>query len=243
MTIRLTLKCSEFCKHCLVNALPTNNNIDKLTLDNCLKLLKYINPEFVNLSGGEITEMQNWYEIINYIINYISKNNLRTKLIVLSNGSFLQKESEKLKMLKLLEYNYIDLLYISTNKKFYKNFEKISELLKTFKSEKLKINLNNRLNNLKNLGRAKNLNVNLNTTTSCNLCNLQIKKYHKNLKDFFNLIPSLNCSPMINIDGNIYLGWSNECVSIGNINYNTYNEIYQNILNYKPCGKCKQKIS
>lgn len=240
MTIRLTLKCSQGCKHCLVDALPNSPSIDKDTLDNCLQLIKHINPIYLNLSGGEITEMDNWVDVINEIIQFIKDNKLRTKLYILSNGTFVFNQYEQMK--DLVQDDIVHRLFISTNPTFYKDSELILKKLINF--PKLQLNLHDRKETLKNLGRAKNLNVNLNTPASCALLfNIIKNSKATNLKELFNQMPLGYCSPMINVDGNIYLGWSNECRCVGNVNTDSYDNIYNNIKSFIPCGKCKQLIS
>ena len=244
MTIRLTLKCSEQCKHCLVNALPTGTHITEETLDNLLQLLKYVNVPILNISGGEFTENPDWFNIINKIILFIKNNNLKTKLLLQSNGTFIFDKDKTQKIFQIIQDSIIYKLYISTNKIWYKDYDEVYKFFENINNPKIVLYLNDRQERLANLGRAKDLeNVNLNINASCKLAYDTIKqKKFNNLNEFFNIMPPGWCSPMININGNIYLGWGIECVSVGNINTDSYKQIYNNIINYVPCRKCKQVI-
>lgn len=243
MTIRLTLKCTQGCRHCLINALPNSGSMSYDTLDNVLQLLKHIDIPILNISGGEVTEMEDWYNMINYIIDFIKSNNLKTKLSILSNGTFLFDEYKVKQMKELLNKKEVYQLYLSTNPTFYKSYEDVKSKVSKINLSKLKLNLDDRTSTLKNLGRANNLDVNLNTPASCSLSYKIVKNLsNDNIKSLFNRFPTMYCSPMINIDGEIYLGWSNECKSVGNINTDSYDTIYHNIMRFIPCGKCKQLI-
>lgn len=243
MTLRLTLKCSEGCKHCLVNALPTENHVSEETLNNVLNLLKYVNVPLLNISGGEPTENPDYCKIIKYIISFIKENKLKTQLLLQSNGTFIFNNELTNNIFNLLNNPVIYRMYISTNPEFYKDYNKVFNYFKNNHHKKIQLFLDNRINKLKNLGRAKKLNVNLNTVTSCRLAyNIIQQKNFNNLKEFFNLFPNGECAPMININGNIYLGWGIECVCVGNVNKDSFDTIYQNIINYNPCKKCGQII-
>lgn len=241
MTIRLTLKCSSGCKHCLVNSTPNSGSMDINTLNNILKLLEYINIPIINISGGEITEMDNWFDTLNYIIKFIKDKGLRSKLLVLSNGSFIFDDIKFKDVISLVGDNVVDKMIVSTNPTFYKNSQVIFNNIKGI-HPKILVNSYDRINVLKNLGRAKSLRTNPDTPASCNTSCKVIRLKPKTLHEVFNSFPPGVCSPMINIDGNIFMGWSDECRCVGNINSDSYQHIYMNMINFIPCGKCKQLI-
>ena len=243
MTLRLTLKCSEGCRHCLVNATPNSGSMTYEVLDKCLELIKYANIPVLNLSGGEITEMEGWCDMIRYIADFIVANNLRTKLILLSNGTFLLRGLRD-EMSGLLNHPAISQLHLSTNPRFYKDHKATHNALTKWNHAKLYINKYDRNEVLKNLGRAKNLPVNLNTPTSCSCLFNVLRCFSRppvSLAELLNAIPPGQCSPMINIDGNIYAGWGLECVSVGNIMTDSYGTIFERLKNFSPCRKCHQK--
>lgn len=244
MTLRLTLKCSEGCRHCLVNATPNSGSMTYEVLDKCLELIKYANIPVLNLSGGEITEMESWCDMVRYIADFIVENNLRTKLILLSNGTFLLRGLRN-EMTELLDHPAISQLYLSTNPRFYKDHDEVKRHLSMWSHKKLHINKYDRNEVLKNLGRAKNFPVNLNTPTSCSCLFTVLRCFSSlpvSLAELLNAIPPGQCSPMINIDGNIYAGWGLECVSVGNIITDSYEAIFERLKHFRPCGKCRQKV-
>lgn len=240
MTLRLTLKCSEGCRHCLVNATPNSPSISYEVLDKCLELVKYANIPVLNLSGGEITEMEDWYEMVKYIADFIMESRLRTKLILLSNGTFLLRGLGA-RMLGLLDHPAICQLYLSTNSRFYKDHVAVRKALESWSHKKLYINKYDRNEVLKNLGRAKNLDVDLMTPASCTCMTQVLSRPYKNLKELLNAIPPGQCSPMVGTDGSIYAGWGLECVSIGNVADN-YDTLFERMGSFKPCGQCGQVV-
>ena len=242
MTLRLTLKCSEGCRHCLVNALPNSPSMSYEVLNKCLELVKYSNIPLLNLSGGEITEMAGWQDMVRYIADYLIQNGLRTKLILLSNGTFLLR-GLKDEMSQLLDHPAIAQLYLSTNPRFYKDHEAVHRALTKWNHTKLYINKYDRHEVLKNLGRARNLDVNLGTPASCTCFRDIIRcfsRQYKTLAELLNVIPPGQCSPMINIDGSIHAGWGTECVSIGTV-FDDYEVLLKRMTEFVPCGGCEQR--
>lgn len=241
MTFRLTLQCSEECKHCLVNALPNSGSMSYEVLDKCLELVKYSNIPVLNLSGGEITEMEGWQDMVRYIADFIVVNGLRTRLILLSNGTFLLRGLMN-EMSRLLDHPAIAQLYLSTNPRFYKDHEAVHRALTKWNHIKLYINKYDRNEVLKNIGRARNLDTNLKTPASCTCFWDTIKcfsRQYKTLAELLNAIPPGQCSPMINIDGSIHAGWGIECTSIGTV-FDEYEVLLKRMIGFVPCGSCGQ---
>lgn len=208
------------------------------TLDSCLELIKYANVPLLNLSGGEITEIDNWVGMIEHIIDFIKVNHLRTQLCILSNGTFLLRGLGD-QMTEILNSPIVRQLFLSTNSRWYRHHEEVKRALQHWSHPKLHIFEYDRTEVLKNLGRARNLNVNLNTPTSCSCAHIFAQKPYKNLKEMLNAIPPGQCAPMINVDGKIYLGWGTECKSIGLVS-DPVDVLFENMKNFEPCGYCKQ---
>ena len=184
--------------------------------------------------------MEGWQGMVRYIADYIINNGLRTKIILLSNGTFLLRGLGE-EMSALLDHPAIQQLYLSTNPRYYKDHLSVHQALGSWRHKKLYINKYDRHEVLKNLGRATKLPVNLDVPASCTCMTHVLHRPYKNLKELLNAVPPGQCSPMIGIDGSIHIGWGTECVGCGTV-FDDYEAIFERLVSFRPCGRCGQGV-
>lgn len=232
MLVNITQKCNECCSHCLVAATP--NGLDS-TMDDIKKVCRYLNivkPTVVVISGGEITLSSDWFEKCISIIAVVAQ--YQGMVILESNGSWFwdgRYDDIAPKMLDLLNLPTVTSIQLSSNKKYYPNYDKYIANLDRMKQFHSKVqpthDWQGKDSHLARLGRAKHLVTPEQVTgkPSCApLVTRLIQSQSIGVKDFteFNLLMFTNgyfCKPMVYaMTGAVVFGETPYCTPYDNIN-------------------------
>jgi len=100
MMIKITTHCSMGCKHCFNAAKPDNNHMSFETLKDTMEFVKRqgIDTQLV-ITGGEPTEHPEFVKFMEYMIDFIVKNDIKLILTVTTNGFWIVDHPEEAKRL------------------------------------------------------------------------------------------------------------------------------------------------
>lgn len=244
MNIALTYKCNEGCSHCFENALPEGSEMTKTTLNNTVKFLKKVNPAVIEISGGEFT----LHSDFGYFISYISHSLPDTKIIMLSNGSFITDGDKRAMIIQLLRKKNVFGLQIVTDKRYYPNYEATMKNKRTFEFLGSNVFVCEGVAQLVNLGRARDNNLEIATEKSPMRSNIRLLSRHESVNSFATLISTLQkaqkfCCPHIDPSGNLHLGETRYCKIFGSVNDNL-GVLFKNIKSdIDFCGICGHKLN
>lgn len=227
MILKITRKCDMKCSHCLEDATPDGKHMSLDTFNKALEFIKNTNPFLVIVSGGEPTNHPNFFEIIDSLIKERGKENL----IIASNGLFLYNENLKNRILSLGVK-----IQITNDLRYYPMA--IPEI------EHKNVYMENRITAMYPQGRAIENNYPTTNKTAPNCFNLRSVCCNSSTNSLSEAIKFLElkgkfCTPSIGINGEILLGESSLCNSIGFV---TDNESYllEKVKIFK-CNKCKME--
>lgn len=241
MLVELTLKCEYECTHCLVEGGRNGRHMEKEVAEKTVKYLKKVRPPLVQLTGGEITEHPQFYEIASLFTE--AAKSYGGGIFLESNGSFKDDETKVQKMSGLLKKREVVGLQVRTHSLYYQNYQEIvgSELLKKLPKTRV---FDDGINELYPLGRAVyNHPEKLNRSSPPSCSNLFLLPRQGVIKDmsaltgFMQLYLKKFCKPTIGIKGIIYAGETWHCVELGNVEEEP-EVTFENILTNKPCNKC-----
>lgn len=249
MLLLITNRCSMGCPHCMVDALPYGKSIDFKTLFEVISFTNKANVPVIVVSGGEPTEHSEFFLTLEYILKESnSKILLATNGWWLDNG-FFTKEISRL-------YNSRPfMLQVTAVPDLYPKAEKIISLFnKTLSNNTFSflenMTLVTKMTCIDKLGRAKDFDYSFldeekiggplykRRAPGC----FNTISISQSVSDFGAVSKSLIetgtfCKPMVNWDGNIYIGESLSCVCVGNVNDGP-KEVFLKIRNSMPCGNC-----
>lgn len=259
MLLKLTNKCYEGCSHCMECSGPDGEHMSLETLKDAVEFLRYTGVRGVAISGGEFTTDPQFYDKIMFVVNRLGRDAV---ISLQSNGSFIE-DKEKVDQLKdILKHRNVVGLQISSNKKFYPNYEWTMSHAKDFEAMSSKVVFVTDWQNLHRLGRAQNLkDVEFKRSPACSPIvsrgNQMDKVLRKgaNLTDFIHFleISGYVCKPMINENGSVHIGECQFCTKLGDINgyshmmYKMKDEVNEGILdkirNSVMCDRCGEVIN
>lgn len=262
MLIELTNRCFENCTHCMVDAKPDGKHMDDEIIQHASKFINIVKPWVVVISGGEISTIPNFREVITNFINSIK---IECCFLLQSNGTWIFNENDKIEMAKLLMNPRILNMQVSTNKKYYTSYEKIMEVKDSFKTISEKIEFFNdwqgESTNMLYLGRAQNImsENDVKGKPGCGVLMSIIKQLHLirefsgNENDFIKLIKILEtkgyfCKPMISVNGNVYVSETQYCMKMFNVKdlpvngaHDFLNNVIEKTKSFHFCDKCKAR--
>lgn len=218
MLLKITNKCLMGCSHCLDDCNPDGEYMDMQTFEKAFDFIKKLEPLVVLISGGEPTLHPEFTKIVKTI------QALETQVLVLSNGMFLEDES--------LFNEFISLgvhFQITNDSRYYpKTIKQVNHPNLVYVS---------RIQSLMPIGRAKG--VKTDSKPACFNLRSLVKKGNMTLYKAIKLREALFkfCKPAILTNGDIVLGESTTCKSIGNVNNLNVKDMHENIKNLK-CNKC-----
>lgn len=120
MLLQLCQKCSAECTHCMVSATKNGKIMDLETINNAIKYINLVNPKTLIITGGEFTEIPDFFNIIKHIYD-----NIKVPVIVLeSNGWWIGRNTDieteiYNQVLELIKFPRIKSLQISSHKDYY----------------------------------------------------------------------------------------------------------------------------
>lgn len=240
MLIELTLQCDENCPHCMVEASPDKTGIDMETMLHACVFLKKVKPPTLQISGGEFTLHNMFYEFVVRISESIPD----TLIILESNGSFYKDHNRMEKVLRLLIRKNIVGLQIRTHPDWYPNYEEVWKHKLAIESLSPKIAMYNDGIDVLPMGRAKTNNLApdckrkpqcsnvfaISRQLPCNTLTEFVYTLQFRAKNF--------CKPLIDKDGYIRIGETPQCLSVGHVAEDSPEQVLENIRKSVPCNKC-----
>ena len=251
MLVMITNKCFENCPHCMECSNPNGKHMDIETFRNAIKFANSIGSNIITLSGGEPTTHPDFFMFCKALNNVYKK-----PFSVVSNGTWCLENSWNDDIPKIerqirrmcSDFKYFVGMQVYSNNLFYKDYDAIKSKEQYFKSLGEKVNFDEEpIHSMQDLGRARTCDVAKKMCDeskyhmSCLNATL-IAKQITNPKDYGKTIEMQAhqfCHPMVDFNGDVHLSESWLCQSVGNVNTDTFSDIWNNIKAYKPCGGCK----
>lgn len=264
MLLRLTNRCNENCKHCMISATPNGDHMTIETLENAMRLIAHYDPISLVITGGDPFLMEDLHKYLLVIMKYIQRR--KTKVILESNGWWIDNPRMVEKVRGILAMPKVFGLQISTDKRFYPNYERTMKNKAKFEALSKKITFvhdmfdpETGVGHLHYQGRAQEFMTEEDIKHLPSCCNLLswAKNYDRipyvKSQGAKRIIECLEyrgkfCTPAIDVDGSIRVGESSKCQSIFNVNdipkYNNLLDvdwvILSNLRSCKFCDQCKE---
>lgn len=266
MLLKITNQCHEGCSHCMENSLPTEPHMSWDTLNDAIAFMNFNKVSVVAVSGGEPTCDPEWDAKFIHMYNQMPD----TIFTIQSNGSWIF-DINKTKIISNMLNNLdrLKCIQISSNKKYYPNYEAIMAKKSEFESLSSKIlfvtDWQGTITGLQRLGRAADLtNESFDRAPGCSpvfsrahqldklVAQAGLKLDDINLDQFLKMLEmsSYVCKPLINNTGTVHASESPYCVKIGDVSEMrnmTQNELRMKskdmlmALHNKPmCDRCGQ---
>ena len=266
MLIMITNKCFENCPHCMECSNPNGQHMNIETFRRAIVFANFIGSNIITLSGGEPTTHPDFFMFCKALNNVYKKpfsvvSNGTWCLNIWGTISMECEADEFIEQLKYTpekierqirrmcsDFKYFVGMQVYSNKLFYKDYEAIKSKEQYFKSFGTKIQFEETpIRSMQDLGRARTCDVAQKMCDeskyhmSCLNATL-IAKQITNPKDYGKTIEMQAhqfCHPMVDFNGDVHRSESWLCQSVGNVNTDTFSDIWDNIKAYKPCGGCK----
>lgn len=266
MLIMITNRCFENCPHCMENSNPEGQMMDGRTFHKAVMFAKYIGSSVVALSGGEPTTHPDFFKFCkalndDYKMPFTVVSNGTWALPHFgsldwegtSENLILQYHLDNEKVVRQIRRmcsdfkNFIG-MQVYTNKLFYKDYDKIHEKKPFFDSFGGKVILDESpIRSMQDLGRAKTCEI---AQKMCDESKYHMSCLNSALCSKQVVYPNLYgktleraamhfCHPMVDFDGFVHLSESWLCPHVGNVTRDLFDDIWENMLCYKPCGRCK----
>lgn len=255
MIIQITNNCTMECPHCMQDSKIGDYHMSFTTFDNALRFGHFMGTVQYNISGGEPTSHPDFVNLIRYIDRFLNNNCLDKSrplsamfpsYTVESNGMFINDREIVESIKKLLESIRFAAMQICSMKEWYKSYDFILKNKKKFENISKKVYVfTGEISTMKDLGRARiNRKANkraaddkyhmscLNGTLAAIQC-INPKKFSEALT-----LSNKSCTPIVDWLGNVHISESITCPSVGNVNMDSFDDIYNNMRNFRPCGKC-----
>lgn len=262
----ITNRCFENCPHCMENSNPEGQMIDERTFHKAVMFAKYIGSRVVALSGGEPTTHPDFFKFCkalndDYKMPFTVVSNGTWALPHFgsldwegtSENLILQYHLDNEKVVRQIRRMCSDFknfvgMQVYTNKLFYKDYEKIHSKKSFFDSFGGKVILDESpIRSMKDLGRARVDELSQKMVDESKYYMSCLNSVLVGMQVFYPREYGLTlekqalhfCHPMVDFKGDVHLSESWMCQSVGNVTRDQFGEIWGNITNYEPCGKCK----
>lgn len=122
MLIEITNKCNEKCTHCMVNAFPNGSDMEESVF---LKSVNFAvnNSHVISISGGDPFLHPEFFKFMRYLITKVNSAKHSVGIVIESNGWWITDGKIVERIKKLVSNKNIFGIQISTNKKYYPNYE------------------------------------------------------------------------------------------------------------------------
>lgn len=257
MLIQITKQCFEGCTHCMVDGTPNGIHMNENTFKKAVQFAVDNQVNAINISGGDPFLHPDFYGYLNYL--HKKCRNYLHAISIESNGWWIENKIQCDKIIGMLDkYDDIFCIQVSTNKKYYPNYEWIMNHKGDFERLHSKIKFTHDWQGtdtpLRRLGRAKNIMTKgevkglpgcmnyVSYALQRNQLGINTGNVIKKLIQF-GLLRGKTCVPYIQYDGKIKLSESIDCVGLMNINdyfnKDKFNkELLDKITSFIPCNKC-----
>ena len=240
MLITITSKCNENCPHCMQDCHPDGEDMVLDIFEKSVLFSKFLGARTVILSGGELTLHPDWYEFCKLL-----QFKYKTAFGICTNGTWIEDSEVCAKISRVKKFSFCVAIQVYANPKYYKSYN----FIKSNEAEFHKLGLSidkNPIQSLKDLGRAhyNNLSELYNqpdkyymSCLNAALCAKQIA-HPSRFCSTLELSAAHFCTPCVSPTGTVHLSESFLCPYSGNINKDKFEDIWRNIIKFKPCGKC-----
>ena len=244
MLVMITNRCFENCPHCMENSNPEGQMMDERTFHKAVMFAQYIGCSVITLSGGEPTTHPDFFKFCKAL-----NDDYKMPFTVVSNGNWCDDEKIVRQVRRMCSdfSNFVG-MQVYTNKLFYKDYDKIHGKKSFFDSFGGKVILDESpIRSMQDLGRAKTCDI---AQKMCNESRYHMSCLNATLVARQIKIPRLYgnkleqatlqfCHPMVDFNGYVHLSESWLCPSVGNVTSMLYDDVWSNITQYNPCGRCK----
>ena len=251
--------CNEKCTHCMVNALPDGLHMKSATFAKALDFGLLNKLKIFSISGGEPTLHPEFFKLMHFMFTIIK--NKEVGVLLESNGWWIEDKKMCERISKLLDHPQVLGMQISTNKKYYPNYEWTMSHREDYEKLHSKIKFTADWQgvdtHLRYMGRGKNI-MNKDDATGFPNC-MNWVSYALNLNNFgiprnkqcvqaigeIAIMRGKVCTPYITYDGRISI-CEGDCVpsliSLDDWFVHTSrklsDEMFKKILDFIPCNKC-----
>ena len=243
MLIKLTDQCQMMCPHCMEDAKPKGRMMSIETFKNAVRFATHIGCMHQVLSGGEPTENG----LILSMCAWLDSVNPAGGFAIVSNGMWLKDEYKKAQIELITRIPSFICMQVYSNKKWYKEYDYVAEHKDEYEKYRgVIVDLDEKIY-MQELGRArfdaeaqKEVMAN-HHFMSCINAVLVAKQVEEPVGYGISmLLRHKFCNPSVDCEGFVHMSESRLCPSAGNVNTDSFDDIWNNMRAFKPCGKCHQ---
>lgn len=247
MLLQITNQCFENCPHCMQDSNPNGHHMSREVFSKALEFGEWFGFEDYVFSGGEPTLSPYFFDFIDeFDRKFAQRDILERHYFVCSNGTWITDENKRNKIRDSFKSSkHFIGCQIYSNKFYYKDYDKINYYGTSGKFAKLGCYYDNEFLHLKDLGRARKdsycIRENAKEPYFCSCLNTSLLSKQLDKKEYaicINSSKKLMCKPLIDINGYVHMSESWLCPSVGNIRMNSFEEIWNNMVKFKPCMQC-----
>lgn len=237
MLLQITAQCLEGCSHCMANASPEGEHMDKETVLASLNFIQRIKTMNVQVTGGEPTLHPDFFNICVGLCDLRIEAEMGLAVILESNGSFIH-DQEKTEKVKELIRKWDCLVQIRTHPDYYPNYKeifynkKLREITPHIFDDAIKlIPFGRALENHKEQ-------ISWSAKPTCSNMFLLSRQVPSLVSVIHNMeVNGFYCKPMIATTGQIHVGETVTCQRIGTV-WDSNEKIFTDLREKKPCDKC-----
>ena len=244
MLVMITNRCFENCPHCMECSNENGPMMDSRIFHKAVMFARFLGCHVITLSGGEPTTHPDFFKYCKSL-----NDEYKMPFTVVSNGTWCDDEKIVRQVRRMCSdfKNFVG-MQVYTNKLFYKDYEKIHSKKSFFDSFGGKVILEESpIRSMQDLGRARVDELSQKMVDESKYYMSCLNSVLVGMQVFYprEYGPTLEkqalhfCHPMVDFKGDVHLSESWMCQSVGNVTRDQFGEIWGNITNYQPCGKCK----
>ena len=241
MLIKLTSKCSMMCPHCMEDARETGQMMTPETFRQAVKFGTFIGNGHFVLSGGEPTENEHIAEMCEWFDRATGCN-----FTIVSNGMWLNDETKRQRVERITRMHSFLGMQVYTNRQWYKDYDYVVSHRQEYEQyRKVIVDIDAPIF-MQDLGRARSnpeaqreveRNPHFMSCLNTTLTAIQIAE-----PQMYGITMTLHrqfCKPSVDCEGNVHMSESRLCPSVGNVNTDSFADIWQRMRAFRPCGQCR----
>ena len=243
MLIKLTDQCSMGCPHCMEDAREAGTMMDLSTFKRAVGFGMYLGTPAYILSGGEPTENPLLLEMCGWLSDVL--RGTRYVFSIVSNGMWLNDPQKWQRIETIGKLPSFAGMQVYTNKKWYKEYDYVVSNIDEYKKfPRVVVDIDSHIF-MQDLGRArwnskaqKEISDNPHFMSCLNTALLARQSDDPTTFGMNQLMHKQFCKPSVDALGNVHMSESRLCPNIGNVIYDSFDIIWQNMRKFKPCGRC-----